>query len=190
MSNSSAQLQNASRLPGEAWSRRTFLATTAAAAGLALTGSPARAFVSREAAVKAALLFNFGRFIAWPSSKFESDTAPLRVGFYREDRIARAFAAGTKGKTAGKRPLELITLSTLDNAVDCHMVYAGAEASNLAATVKRQPVVSVSETATFLAEDGVIRLYVDGGKVKFKVNEQQASAVNLRVSGKLLKLAS
>ncbi|MEL7238494.1 MAG: YfiR family protein [Planctomycetota bacterium] len=145
---------------------------------------------SREATVKAALMFNFGRFIAWPAGVFESDDTPIIVGFYRETEIATALAAGTKGKLANGRALRLVQLNTPADAARCQMAYAGESETDMAGVTADKPVVSVSADGNFLGAGGLIRLYTEGGKVKFNINQPQAGKVGLAVSPKLLKLAS
>jgi hypothetical protein len=50
-------------------------------------------------------------------------------------------------------------------------------------------VLTVGESDWFIDSGGMIRLFLEGGKVRFEVNAGAAEQAQLKVSSQLLKLA-
>jgi hypothetical protein len=51
------------------------------------------------------------------------------------------------------------------------------------------PVLTVGETADFIAAGGIIRFTASGRRIRFEINPDAAERVSLRVSSRLLRLA-
>jgi hypothetical protein len=54
----------------------------------------------------------------------------------------------------------------------------------------RGPVLTVGETARFLRDGGMVRVYVEDSRIRFQVNRRQTDAAGLKISSQLLSLAS
>ena len=54
----------------------------------------------------------------------------------------------------------------------------------------RGAVLTVGESTRFLRSGGMVRLYVEGQKVRFQVNQKNAEAAGLKLSSQLLTLAA
>ena len=52
-----------------------------------------------------------------------------------------------------------------------------------------KPVLTVGETDAFMRAGGVIRFYLDDGRVRFEINPDAAARAGVKVSSKLLNLA-
>jgi hypothetical protein len=52
------------------------------------------------------------------------------------------------------------------------------------------PVLTVGETANFLSEGGMIRFHLEEGKVRFDINLGAADSSHLKISSRLLLLAT
>src|SRR6476619_3212131 len=69
-------------------------------------GARALAQGSDESQVKAAFLFNFAKFVEWPSESFNDNQAPIIVGVVGEDSTSSAIDQMIKGTTANGRRLK------------------------------------------------------------------------------------
>jgi hypothetical protein len=64
------------------------------------------------------------------------------------------------------------------------------EVAALLQNVQQTPVLTIGEGGEFLRAGGLVRFYEAEGKVRFEINAEGAKDAKLRVSSKLLKLAT
>src|SRR5687767_3410760 len=60
-----------------------------------------------EYEVKAAFLFNFAKFVEWPTNVFPSERESIVIGIVGDDPFGDAFAAIVKEETAQGRKVEI-----------------------------------------------------------------------------------
>ncbi len=164
------------------------------AGAMILSGNPlCEAGGPSEAQVKAAFVYNFARFIDWPSQAFADDGAPFVLGVIGDNEIAGAIEQLVKGKTVNGRRMVYKRL-TADASLDgCHLLLIGAtEKRNVGRILDRlndNSVVTVGETEGFVRFGGVIGFVVESSKVGFDVNVAAGKKKRVKVSSQLLKLA-
>ncbi|MBI4885716.1 MAG: YfiR family protein [Acidobacteria bacterium] len=167
------------------------LAAAAAVAALmaAAPGAAAQPPQFDESQVKAAFLFNFMKFVEWPSP--DPRSRPLVICVAGPDDVRNALAAIVKQApaTAG---LAVRPLTDGDDPRACHSVFiAASEARRTAEVVERvagAAVLTVGETSSFLNEGGLIRFYVSENRLRFQIDPVGARVAGLRVSAQLLSL--
>lgn len=145
-----------------------------------------------ESEVKAAFLFNFTKFVEWPSSAFESATAPLRLCVVADAAFTHNVDEIIAGETVRGRVLRRVTPAATDLA-QCHVLYVASAESvhtdKLLSAVRRAPVLTVGESPRFLEQGGAIAFALVNGRVRFDVNLDAAEATGLTISSKLLRVA-
>lgn len=149
---------------------------------------PASGRQSIEYQVKAAMLYNFTRFISWPDT-----TGPvLRLCVVGDDPFGTALAA-IDGEPVDSRTLAVARQVNPDSLENCHVVFVSRSAyrmlPELLAALADQPVVTIGEGPDFMARGGTIGLVVVEGKVRFDINAQGLERRGVRISSKLLRLA-
>jgi hypothetical protein len=162
--------------------------------GLALVGSaagpPPREL---EYAVKAAFLYQFARFVEWPQGS-PSAAGPVRICVVGEDPFGDALDLATQDKRAAGRPLQVRRFRGLEDLRPCSIVFVGGSEPGGAAAVAQRlrgsASLIVGEAAGFAQNGGMIAFRVDGGVVRFEINESAAALEGIRVSGRLLGLAA
>ena len=170
--------------------RRGFALPVLLAAVLLLGGLPGAAAQtgSMEYRVKAAMLFNFTRFMVWP----EDGRSRLRLCVTGDDPFGPALA-GLDGKETRGRELEIRRVQDPSALAHCHMLFiadsAHARIPGILARVARDPVVTVSEHEGFVEQGGTVELRVMEGKVRFEINADAAEHEGITISSKLLRLA-
>lgn len=154
---------------------------------------PAAARVqASEADVKAAFLYNFTKYIEWPSGAFANATDPFRVCVLADEDFTRTVETFMTGEAVQTRQVRVI-VPRLSDLPRCHILFvgrqaAGRERSALAATAGR-PVLTVGETPQFLEQGGVVLFHVEDRRVRFDLHLEAASQAGLAVSSKLVRVA-
>jgi hypothetical protein len=154
---------------------------------LSLTGE------SVEYPVKLAFLYNFAKFIEWPSDSYRDPGAPLEICIVGHDPFSSDSERELQTRTVAGHPVEVLTLKPTDTLRVCHMVFIpiteNDQADKIMKGLKGSSTLTVGEAEGFAVMGGIINLTVEGNKVHFEVNRLAADRAGLRISSKLLSLA-
>lgn len=151
---------------------------------------------SRESMVKAAFVFNFTQFVDWPSDAFANSNAPFVIGVVGQpDRLEGAMERAMADKTAQGHRIVVRHFSDASAVGPCQCLYlpaaTSAETSAALQRLHDTAVLAVGETDQFMDDGGGIELFVDDdGHMRFKLDPDVLKANRLRVSAKLMKLAT
>jgi hypothetical protein len=153
----------------------------------------AQAEGSLEYQVKAAFLYNFAKFVGWPTGSFESESEALRLCVLGDDPFGGALEAVLKDRTAQGRDFDLRFGDDIADPIACHVAFVPAVRDDAVAQILQDlrggGVLTVGESEAFALAGGVIRLYLEEKKVRFDVNVGRADDEGMKVSSQLLKLA-
>jgi hypothetical protein len=141
------------------------------------------------AQVKAAFLFNFTKFVEWP----EPSDGSLIIGIAGDDDFAEIVAFAVRGRSLDRRKLETRRLGAGDDPSGCSVLFVGPMRPHDAAALMRRVrggVLTVGETVQFLRDGGLIRLFIENGKLRFEISQKNAEAAGLKISSQLLMLAA
>jgi hypothetical protein len=145
-----------------------------------------------EVTLKGAFLFNFARFTEWPADAFQGDS-PIAACVVGDDAVEEAFSRTIKGKHISGRPVTVRTLSATKPLPACQVLYlsgvADGRLAEIVAAVRDIPVLTVSDSEAFSRRGGIVELFVDAGKMKFRINARSAKRARLHLSSRLLALA-
>ncbi len=146
-----------------------------------------------EYPVKLAFLYNFTKFVEWPSDSFRNPDAPLVICIVGNDPFNPSIEGELRSRTVGSHPIEVRTLRTSDILSVCHMVFVPVTAEDQATKVVRglkgSSTLTVGETEGFAVLGGIINLTVEENKLHFEVNLLAAERAGLKISAKMLALA-
>jgi hypothetical protein len=146
-----------------------------------------------EYQVKAAFLFNFAKFVEWPSSNLPDPSAPLRICILGRDPFGEELRNITKGKTVSGRKLQIDQVVDLRQARTCQILFiASSEKAQLKETLEALQganALTVSDTNGFLEQGGMINFVLENDRVQFGVNRKAAEQAGLKISSKLLSVA-
>src|SRR5579859_4530263 len=118
----------------------------------------AQSHVSSEPEVKAAFVFNFGRFVEWPDSAFAADGQWFRICVAGSPRIADLLDQVTADKTLAGRKVQVRMVKDNDRKMrECQilMVESGAPQPFLDAT-RDAPVLTVGNGTPFIQSGGIV----------------------------------
>jgi len=153
---------------------------------------PAGAAAPSEYEVKAAFLYNFGRFVEWPLGAMGGD-GTFVVTVLGRDPFGSVLDDTLRGKTIdGKRVVVRRVLRSEDVGRSQIVFISDSEKDRLPEILKNldaAPVLTVGEMSQFAERGGVIRLKVDQDRIRLEINVAAAERSRLRISSQLLKLA-
>jgi YfiR/HmsC-like len=163
---------------------------------LLLTGSiplQPQSAPSVEYQVKAAFLFNFAKFIEWPTDAFSNEKTPITLCVFRYDPFGSALDEVIRGKTINNRELTARRINELPDLKSCHLVFVSEREDKLLSEIDKSlkggSVLVVGESAEFAERGGAIQLFLEENKLRFAVNVDAVQRARLQVSSKLLALA-
>jgi hypothetical protein len=154
-------------------------------------GAPAEAQQALEQDVKAAFLYNFTKYVDWPSSAFRNDADPFRMCVMADRAQTDAVQAIIAGEIARGRPLQLVRPSLAD-VPRCHILFIGRSESRQAAALAAaapHPVLTVGEAPSFLDDGGAVLFVIEQGRIRFDISLRATGKARLNVSSKLLRVA-
>jgi hypothetical protein len=156
---------------------------TRIAAGQALPG---------EYDVKAAFVFNFLKFVEWPSSG-TIEEMKIRVCIVGDIPVTAPFDELDNQEVVGKK-LTMSHLTKLTSIRECQVLFiASSEERRLPAimeAVKGTGTLTIGDAEGFARRGVIISFSLQGKKVRFEINAEAARRAGIKISSKLLKLAS
>jgi len=174
------------------WCRRIVVLATLLIGGLGLASS-AWSGEFDEYAIKAAYLYNFAKFVEWPTAAFASDTAPLMICIAGENPFGDALTT-LSNKLVENHTVVVRHLPAATGLDKCHIVFIGrAEQSHFKSILAKLapfPVLTVSDIDDFAQDGGMIGLVEAEQRIRFNINLAVTRQANLKLSSQLLKLAT
>jgi hypothetical protein len=154
-----------------------------------LTGQQVKA---SEYQVKAAYLYNFGRFVEWPAKAADANNA-FTVCVLGQDPFGLALNATLADETIHGKSVVAKRIPDLAEAVNCRILFiSSSEAERLKqilAALKDASVLTVSDLPNFSQSGGMVQFTMEGSRVRFEVNLAPAERAGLVLSSELLKVA-
>ena len=147
-----------------------------------------------EYEIKAAFLYNFAKFVEWPPSAFSDPRQSLVVCVFGRDPFGHALEDALSGKSIGNRPVTLGRARQLADLAGCHVVFVSAAESprlmEITNGLHGHSVLLVGETEGFASAGGTIQFVLDQNRVRFAINPDAANRAGLKISSRLLALAT
>ena len=178
--------------PDRGWTQRWRRVGAALALALGAAGAVAAEALT-EVQVKAAYVYNFVKYVEWPAGAFATAQSPVVLCVAAGDGLRGALAA-IDGKQAQGRALQLRRAVRPDEFRSCHILFVPESEERVAGELLRKagslPVLTVGEHDGFAAAGGVIGFVVRDDRVQFEINPDAAARADLKVSSRLLQLAT
>ena len=171
-------------LIGLSWLHVSLLAVQSTASPPALSDSE----------MQALYLFNFAKFIEWPTRALPVKQTPIRLCIYGERPSELRQAVGSiEGKTVQGREIAIRRNATLNELSDCQIVFVpGSEERWLSEVLRvahKASALTVSDMEDFVDSGGGVGLFMVDHQIRFEFNLDAIQEAELKVSSQLLKLA-
>lgn len=161
-------------------------------AALALLCAAPAAAQPSEVAVKAAFLTKFPAYVDWPASLRLAPNAPITLCVVGGDPFGRTIEEAVRGQQIDRHPLVLKRMTNAAGADGCQVAFVDGTAAHSTAdllhALQGKPVLTVTDGHDG-PERGMIHFVVDGGRVRFHIDQAAAESSGLGLSARLLAIA-
>jgi len=146
-----------------------------------------------EYEVKAAYLYNFGRFVEWPNKATAPSGGPFTVCVLGQDPFGQALDATLAGESINGVNTAAVRISKPQEAVNCRILFISSsedrQLKQILVTLEGTNVLTVSDLPQFSQRGGMVQFVLDGTRVRFEVNLTPVEHAHLALSSQLLKVA-
>jgi hypothetical protein len=146
-----------------------------------------------EYRIKAAYLFNFAKFVSWPSAAFPSAESPIVIGILGKDPFGNEIDETIADKAIERRSLRVKRLGDNESWEGCHILFiASSERKALPQILQKlgtSPILTVAEMEEFTEIGGMIRFFSYENNIRFAIDLAPVDAAGLKISSKLLQVA-
>lgn len=149
--------------------------------------------VSKEYQLKAAFLYNFTKFVEWPTNRLVVKDEPIVIGVLGNNPFGKELAKAVEGRTQNGHPFLVSNLTAASEAKTVHLLFVprgqetAFEEQGVAALAAG--VLTVGESEAFARLGGIISFTTEADKIRFEINLDEAEQNGLKISSKLLQLA-
>jgi hypothetical protein len=147
-----------------------------------------------EAQLKAAFLLNFPKYVEWPPASFAEPSSPIVVAILGDESVANEFETMSNGKSVDGHPIQLVRNPTLAQCLMCHVLFIGLDEGRKTVEIinhlKRASILTVGESEQFTDQGGMINMALRERRVVLEINLNAARQTDLKISSKLMALAT
>jgi hypothetical protein len=145
-----------------------------------------------EVALKGAFIFNFARFTEWPADALPASTT-VSACVVGDKAVSDALTKTVSGRKVDGRPVTVSFVEPDGPMPVCHLLYVSGvtrdRAVQIVSALRDTPVLTVSDTEAFARLGGIVQIFVENGKMRFRINPRTAKRARLHLSSRLLMLA-
>jgi hypothetical protein len=146
-----------------------------------------------EYQVKAAYLYNFGKFIEWPTSAVAKGDA-FTICVLGQDPFGLALNAILANGSVNGQNVVARRIPSPQEAVNCRVLFISSSEDKrlkeILTSLGRASILTVSDLPKFTQRGGMVQFVLEGDKVRFEVNSASAERAGLTLSSELLKVAA
>ena len=158
------------------------------------TNAYADSITRREDQIKAVLLYNFTKFVEWPANRFVDETSPLLLCIIGQNPLGPILERTVENRKIRGRSIVVRRLQGLDSVKKCHLLFVSiseqGRVSEIVALLSGQSVLTVGAMDRFTEQNGIINLVKRKNRINFDINQTAAHQAGLKISSKLMILAS
>jgi hypothetical protein len=143
-----------------------------------------------EQQVKAAFVYNFFKYVDWPTSALPASEPAISLCVLGQDNLADALES-LSAKTVQERKIAVKKVSRMADAEHCQALYVGKSVKEpIPSVVKgvKEGVLTVSDLPGFASAGGMINFIVVETRISFEVNVDAAERAGLKISSQMLKV--
>jgi hypothetical protein len=143
--------------------------------------------------VKAAFLCKFIRYMEWPESVIVRNQGTFTIGVFGDSPVAENLFALMPKEIDGWQ-LEIIQVKSTQDIMKSHMFFLSSSEKSrypeIINMLKESSTLTVSDTPEFLKMGGLVNFIIIDQMVRFSINLNAAEKEGLKISSRLLKLAT
>ena len=147
-----------------------------------------------EQEVKAAFLSKFAGYVEWPEAAFASTEAPVVIGVLGDDALAGSVEQAVSGRGVEGRRMSVRRVKAGEATGTLHILFVskseGGRLGQILRGASPRPVLTVTDSEGALDQGSVINFVVADRRVRFEISLQSAERSNLKLSSRLLAVAT
>jgi hypothetical protein len=149
--------------------------------------------INREHRIKAAYLYQLGRYVEWPSQAFSGPQSPFMIGVFSESPIGSDLLQIAQTRKIQDRPIEVRSYSASSNVATFHILFLPGSLdpkvqSEIIRRVAGKHILLVGEDVAFITWGGGISFVIEDNKVRLYIARKAIEQQGLSVSAKLLQV--
>lgn len=138
---------------------------------------------------KALFMYNFTKYIEWPSSMRTGDFV---IGVLGSSTLTDELKTVAIKQKVGTQNIAVKVFNNVDEINDCHILYLPTSKSNMINSVSSKlsgkPTLIISDKEGLVPQGACINYVLDGDKLKYEVSRANIEKKGLAVSSALLAL--
>ena len=146
-----------------------------------------------EHQVKAAFLYQFPAYVAWPASSFADSSSPLVFGMLDADAVANELSAISRDNPVSGRTIVVKKIGPEDSIAGLHVLFVGQSATSASEPLLLQAlaegILTITEAPAQRPDGSVINFAIIDDRVRFDVSLAMAERAGLTISARLLQVA-
>lgn len=146
-----------------------------------------------ERRVKAAYLYRFAGYVAWPEDVFAAPDAALQIGVWGNDDLADDLARLVVNRTVNGRRVEVRRLKDGSPPVSLHVLFVSRERAGrlneVLASFQPRGILTVTEWPGALKQGSVINFVMNDSQIRFELSLDVADRHELKLSSRLVAVA-
>jgi hypothetical protein len=142
-----------------------------------------------DVAVKAAFLPRFAKYVSWPPSAMPRGTDPFNLCIIGFDPFGAMLDSAARSQSVDGRSIAIRRMDSAVGADSCQIAFVdGSRAPQIIAAIGRRPVLTVTDSGASGVK-GIIQFVIEGGRVRFFIDQSSAAQHGIVISSRLLALA-
>ena len=142
-----------------------------------------------DTAVKAAFLPRFAKYVTWPPAAMPRANEPFNLCIIGADPFGAMLDQAVRSQSVGGKAIAVRRMYTAAGADSCQIAFVdGVRAAQIMAAIGRKPILTVTDAGSG-ASHGIIHFVIDGGRVRFFIDQSSAAQRGISISSRLLALA-
>jgi hypothetical protein len=134
-------------------------------------------------------MFKFPIYVRWP----DKAKADFTCCVLENDRIADLMS-DFEGETLMGKTIRVERVSGIESIEKCQMLFIGTPGkktlSDILQAIGTKPILTIGDSKGFAENGGIINFILTDGSVRFEINPQAGERAGLKISSKLLQLAT
>lgn len=155
--------------------------------------APAQEAASLEYQVKAVFLLRIAQFTDWPADS-EQLAQPFVIGVLGEDPFGSILEQAVAGERISSRPIVVRRYAGLADLAPCDLLFIAASHKQatlqVLARLRTAQTLTVADFPGFVGRGGAVELFLDEGRVRFRIDRDAAQASGLVLRSQLLRAAA
>jgi hypothetical protein len=144
---------------------------------------------SQDEKFKALFMYNFTKYLEWPSSRSKGDFV---IGIYGASPIYNDLRIIAEKRKVGTQQIVVKKLSQVSELAECHIVYVpenrSGKINEVSNNCKGQGIVIISDKPGLAKSHSGINYVKIDGKQNFEINKKNLEAEGIKINSALLSL--